>query len=99
MPTYRSYWGSTGGELQAPQADLAIRVPCTPVTRLSPTLSTNAPSPWLWLVAQGLSNAAIAERLFLSPRTVKSHVANIYTKLGVANRAAATRYALDHGLA
>ena len=53
----------------------------------------------LGLVAQGLPNAAIAARLFLSPRTVKSHVANIYGKLGVDNRAAATRYALEHGLA
>ncbi len=53
----------------------------------------------LRLLAQGLTNAAIAERLFLSPRTVKSHVAHIYGKLGVDNRAAATRFAVDHGLA
>lgn len=53
----------------------------------------------LGLVAQGLGNAAIAERLFLSPRTVKVHVAHIFAKLGVTNRAAATRFAVDHGLA
>ena len=53
----------------------------------------------LRLVAQGLGNATIADRLFLSPRTVKAHVANIFGKLGVANRAAATRFALDHRLA
>jgi DNA-binding NarL/FixJ family response regulator len=52
----------------------------------------------LRLVAAGLSNAVIAERLFLSPSTVKVHVANIFAKLGVTNRAAATRYAVDHGL-
>lgn len=52
----------------------------------------------LRLVAHGLSNAAIADRLFISPRTVKAHVANLLAKLGVANRAAATRYALDHDL-
>jgi DNA-binding NarL/FixJ family response regulator len=52
----------------------------------------------LRLVAAGLSNAAIAERLFLSPGTVKIHVGNIFAKLGVTNRAAATRYAADHGL-
>ena len=53
----------------------------------------------LRLVAWGLSNAAIAARLSLSPRTVKSHVANIFGKLGVDNRAAATRLALEHDLA
>jgi DNA-binding CsgD family transcriptional regulator/tetratricopeptide (TPR) repeat protein len=53
----------------------------------------------LRLVAKGLPTVAIAEQLFLSPRTVKAHTANIFGKLGVHNRAAATRYALDHGLA
>jgi DNA-binding NarL/FixJ family response regulator len=53
----------------------------------------------LRLVAAGLGNTAIAERLFLSPSTVKVHVANIFAKIGATNRAAATRFALDHGLA
>jgi DNA-binding NarL/FixJ family response regulator len=53
----------------------------------------------LRVVAAGLSNAAIAEQLFLSPSTVKVHVGNIFAKLGVTNRAAATRFAVDHGLA
>jgi DNA-binding NarL/FixJ family response regulator len=52
----------------------------------------------LRLVAAGLSNGAIAEQLFLSPSTVKVHAGNIFAKLGVTNRAAATRYAIDHGL-
>jgi DNA-binding CsgD family transcriptional regulator/tetratricopeptide (TPR) repeat protein len=52
----------------------------------------------LGLVAAGHSNAVIAERLFLSPSTVKVHVGNIFAKLGVTNRAAATRFAVDHGL-
>jgi DNA-binding NarL/FixJ family response regulator len=48
-------------------------------------------------VAAGKGNAAIAERLYLSPSTVKVHVGNIFAKLGMTNRAA-TRFALDHGL-
>ena len=43
----------------------------------------------LELVAVGLTNAAIAERLWISPGTVKKHLDNVYEKLGVANRTAA----------
>ncbi len=53
----------------------------------------------LRLVAQGLSNAEIAEQLYVSPRTVGAHVYNIYRKVGIASRAAATRFAKEHALA
>jgi DNA-binding CsgD family transcriptional regulator len=49
----------------------------------------------LELVAAGLTNAAIAERLWISPGTVKKHLDNIYAKLGVPNRAAAVATALE----
>jgi DNA-binding NarL/FixJ family response regulator len=65
---------------------------------LSPTSLSTREIEVLRLVAAGLSNAAIAERLYLSPSTVKVHVGNIFAKLEVTNRAAATRFAIDHGL-
>ena len=45
----------------------------------------------LTLVAKGLSNAEIGSRLYVSPATVKTHVAKVYDKLGVTNRRAAVR--------
>jgi predicted ATPase/DNA-binding CsgD family transcriptional regulator len=53
----------------------------------------------LKLVAQGMSNPQVAERLFLSPRTISTHLTSIYHKLGVASRAAAVRFASKHYLA
>jgi DNA-binding NarL/FixJ family response regulator len=41
----------------------------------------------------------VADRLSLSPRTVSQHLRSIYNKLGVNSRAAATRFAVEHGLA
>ena len=52
----------------------------------------------LRLVASGKTNRAIAGDLFLSEKTVARHVSNIFTKLGLSSRSAATRYAYEHGL-
>lgn len=52
----------------------------------------------LSLVAEGLSNAQIANRLWLSVATVKFHLAKTYEKLGVANRTGAVRWAQLNGL-
>jgi DNA-binding NarL/FixJ family response regulator len=52
----------------------------------------------LRLVAQGLGNAAIAEALFLSETTVKSHVSHILTKLGLHDRAQLVVFAYESGL-
>lgn len=52
----------------------------------------------LRLVARGLSNKEVAERLFISPKTVANHVEHIYTKIDASSRAAASLFAMHHGL-
>jgi DNA-binding NarL/FixJ family response regulator len=52
----------------------------------------------LALVAEGLRNAEIAQRLFVSPRTVDNHVSAILRKLGAASRGEAVRNAARLGL-
>jgi len=52
----------------------------------------------LCLLAQGLDNAAIAQKLVVTKRTVQNHVSNIYSKLNVASRTEAALYAIRHGL-
>jgi DNA-binding NarL/FixJ family response regulator len=53
----------------------------------------------LTAVASGMTTAAISRDLWISEHTIKFHLTNIYRKLGVANRAGAVRYALEHGIA
>lgn len=52
----------------------------------------------LRLLARGLANKQIAQRLVISPRTAEHHVQHIYTKIGYSTRAAATMFALEHDL-
>jgi DNA-binding NarL/FixJ family response regulator len=53
----------------------------------------------LGLIAEGLTNSEIAERLVVSGATVKSHVNRIFFKTGARDRAQAVVYAYAHGLA
>lgn len=52
----------------------------------------------LGLIADGLSNAEIANQLFISETTVKTHINNSFAKIGARNRAEAVRYAFREGL-
>lgn len=52
----------------------------------------------LRLVAEGLTDRQIAEKLVLSSRTIGTHLRSVYNKLGVSSRAMATRFAVEHQL-
>src|SRR6266571_2218539 len=88
---------------------LAARGPVTIPRETPPTLPAKSPptAPCgltgrevevLRLLAQGLTDAQIAEQLVISPRTVNTHLKAIYGKIQVSSRSAATRYALDQHL-
>lgn len=82
-----------------------MRAVCSAVHGASPPRPVSAPGGLsvrelevLRLVADGLTDAEVADRLSISPRTVGQHLRSVYNKLGVPSRAAATRYAVEHRL-
>ena len=82
-------------------ADLGVDVPERPEGRRRRDALTRRELDVLRLLAQGRSNKEIATELVLSVRTVESHVASIYAKIGVSGRTAragATAHALANGL-
>jgi DNA-binding CsgD family transcriptional regulator/tetratricopeptide (TPR) repeat protein len=52
----------------------------------------------LRLIADGLTNAQAAAKLSVTSRTINSHLTSVYSKIGITSRAAAVRFAADHGL-
>lgn len=96
----------TQGHSMTPEQALATKgqkptpTPRTPVTSpVYPAGLTVREVEVLRLVAAGLTDLQIAEKLILSPRTVHTHVSSIYSKLGITSRSVATRYAIEHHLA
>ncbi|HVT64522.1 MAG TPA: LuxR C-terminal-related transcriptional regulator [Mycobacteriales bacterium] len=81
-----------------PDVDRVERLSTNPKPRPIPGGLTPRESQVLRLVATGATNRGIAEQLYLSEQTVARHVANIFLKLDVSTRAAATAYAYEHHL-
>lgn len=74
----------------APSEEIENREP-------DPLPLTPAEARVFWEVIQGYTNKQIAGRLFISPRTVQTHLSHILSKLDVENRAQLVRFAFEHG--
>jgi DNA-binding CsgD family transcriptional regulator/tetratricopeptide (TPR) repeat protein len=77
---------------------LGVRPHSTPPRSKSATPFSPRELEIVQLVAEDLTNAEIAERLIISPRTVTTHLDRIYTRLGITSRTALVRYAIEAGL-
>lgn len=86
---------SSGAVFHAPASPTPVAGP--PEAPAGPALTERERS-ILSAVASGKTTSAISQDLWISEHTIKFHLTNIYRKLGVANRAGAVRYALEHGL-
>ena len=94
---FQAAWAAGRG-LTPDQAPGVLAAPAVPPPSDRPEGLTVRELEVLRLVAEGLSDAQVAERLVVSLRTVHAHLRSIYRKLDVRSRSAATRYAADHGL-
>lgn len=81
-----------------PTSPSTLAVPRLDDDELQDSTLTDREQDVLDLLAEGLSNQRIAERLGISPHTVKFHIASIYDKLDARTRTQAVRHALDRGL-
>jgi DNA-binding CsgD family transcriptional regulator len=95
-PAFDAAYGR-GRRMSTAQAETALADAIDDLTALAspaPAGLTAREVEVLRLVASGLSNADIADRLVVSPRTVHAHLRSVFDKLGVATRTAAAREAV-----
>jgi DNA-binding CsgD family transcriptional regulator len=86
------------GTIPAPTPTETSSTSATTALASSPAGLSSREVEVLRLVAQGLTNAQIADQLDISPRTVNTHLMSIYGKIQVFSRSGATRYAMEHKL-
>jgi DNA-binding NarL/FixJ family response regulator len=79
------------------QAALEQRLQQACPTNPAPLPLSSAEMKVFWEVVQGFTNKQIGERLFLSPRTVQTHLSHILTKLKLENRSQLVRFAFEQG--
>ena len=90
--------GATVALARADTLEARLRALSNASPKILPAGLTAREAEVLQLLATGLANAEIAEKLSLSTRTINAHLTNIYAKLDVTTRGAAIRYALDNEL-
>jgi DNA-binding NarL/FixJ family response regulator len=88
------------GRLDGPAVDAVLETAGHRLPRRRETLSglTAREVEVLILLARGMSNKQIAERLVITPKTAGNHVEHIYAKIDASSRAAAALFAVQHGL-
>ena len=82
-------------EALAARAPLPVEVAAMPDERLPDPVEAAA----YYVVAEGLTNRQVAERLFVSPHTVNSHLRHVFSKLGITSRVELARLARDYEIA
>jgi DNA-binding NarL/FixJ family response regulator len=85
--------------LRSGLGEMAVQTTRLPSKSRHPNSLTAREAEILMLLSSGLTNGEIAAKLYLSVATIQRHIANIYGKIGVRNRAEATAYALRQQLA